>query len=156
MRRVLLILSAVGLVGSVGLWAVSYANVAYYDGRWLALFQGCLGVGQSEIGPDWVYGWGAVGYRGLETQWWPSWMSDPDGEFGNCLHDALYGKWDTCDAWSLSLPLWMPMAIFCSTLIPFIPSYLRGRRRRLGLCMACGYNLAGSPGGCPECGWERE
>lgn len=32
---------------------------------------------------------------------------------------------------------------------------LERRRRHLGLCVACGYNLTGTPGACPECGQER-
>src|SRR5690606_3119238 len=37
-----------------------------------------------------------------------------------------------------------------------IPALRRWRRRRRGRCEACGYDLAGVPGGvCPECGGAR-
>ena len=33
---------------------------------------------------------------------------------------------------------------------------LPNRRRRMGLCPACGYDLRASPGRCPECGIQLE
>ena len=58
----------------------------------------------------------------------------------------------------LIIPYWLPLFL---TAIPFlIPLALRvrrtrrlRRRRKLGLCLACGYNLTGNVSGvCPECG----
>jgi hypothetical protein len=41
-------------------------------------------------------------------------------------------------------------------LLTLLPSIRRWRRRRSGLCIACGYDLQGDQaGGCPECGWNR-
>ena len=44
----------------------------------------------------------------------------------------------------LSLPFWLPAAL---------RDERRSKRRRKGLCLACGYNLTGNTSGvCPECG----
>jgi hypothetical protein len=58
------------------------------------------------------------------------------------------------EGWYLFFPLWLPAILFAIT-----PSYwLLGprrrlkRRRRLGLCLGCGYDLRASPERCPECG----
>ncbi len=53
------------------------------------------------------------------------------------------------------LPLWGPLVLLL--MLPVV-SFFRGpyrryRRRKRGLCLACGYNLSGNTSGtCPECG----
>src|SRR4051794_3283122 len=55
--------------------------------------------------------------------------------------------------WNLVLPLW---TLICALAVP--PGWWGWRRlkvrrrRRAGLCLACGYDLRASPGRCPECG----
>jgi hypothetical protein len=149
LRRILLILSVVGLVGSAGLWAVSYANIAYYRGASaFGLQQGAFSVYLPGLQPykektnirpppgrivrnQITY----TGYSGLETQWRLS--------FGS----ATTIRW-------LEVPLWIPTFIFSILAAPVWASYRR-HRRRLGLCAGCGYDLRGSPGPCSECGHER-
>ncbi len=56
---------------------------------------------------------------------------------------------------SLYLHLGFPLLVFgvSSGLLCLVPLLRRRRRRRLGLCEFCAYDLGGSPGGpCPECG----
>lgn len=59
--------------------------------------------------------------------------------------------------WTLIAPFWVPAVIlaFVPTLVLVggIPRRRRARRRKLGLCLRCGYNLTGNTSGvCPECG----
>ncbi len=57
---------------------------------------------------------------------------------------------------SLRFPLWIPLAIaFTMLTISARPWFLRARtasRLRRGRCTACGYDLTGLTGRCPECG----
>lgn len=50
-------------------------------------------------------------------------------------------------------PLWSVAAALLLPPLARLRSILRDvRRRRSGRCVACGYDLRGSPGRCPECG----
>ena len=53
----------------------------------------------------------------------------------------------------IQVPLWIPMLIFL--LLPTLSAcalHRRRKRRKLGLCLCCGYDLRGSSERCPECG----
>jgi len=55
--------------------------------------------------------------------------------------------------WNLVVPFWVLGILFAAP--PGL--WWRGRmkvrrRRRLGLCASCGYDLRATPGRCPECG----
>ncbi len=54
----------------------------------------------------------------------------------------------------VNVPYWLPLPLFAAyPIIAFIRGPLRRyRRRKRGLCVACGYDLRGSPGRCSECG----
>ena len=59
--------------------------------------------------------------------------------------------------WSIGLPMWALFVVF--TAYPasaLVRGFVRGwRRRKLGLCLKCGYDLTGNVSGvCPECGTE--
>lgn len=60
----------------------------------------------------------------------------------------------------IGFDLWLPVLL--TTIAPTwvairysIGPLRQRRRRRLGLCLACGYDLRGSPERCPECGSKR-
>jgi hypothetical protein len=54
---------------------------------------------------------------------------------------------------SIFLPLWSLCALFSIVpLLDFARIAKTYRRRQLGLCRHCGYDLRGSPSQCPECG----
>ena len=57
---------------------------------------------------------------------------------------------------TLAVPHWGVLVAFA--LLPVLRVTAlsdRRRRRRLGLCPACGYDLRATPGRCPECGAAR-
>ncbi len=60
----------------------------------------------------------------------------------------------------IGIPPWFAMTIlgvvwwFADR--PIRKQNLRRRRRKLGLCLKCGYDLRGSKKQCPECGTEFE
>ena len=54
---------------------------------------------------------------------------------------------------SLQVPLWFVLGVFA--VLPATRAWLvirRIRRRRRGLCLACGFDLRATPDRCPECG----
>ncbi len=49
--------------------------------------------------------------------------------------------------------LWMPTLLFASILAcSYFPFRRRRKRKKLGLCVKCGYDLRASEERCPECG----
>ncbi len=144
LRKLLTILPLLGLLLSVGLWGVSYFNFyfSYMSAdKIVCLEEGCLRWGpypysgvplvQKADGQRVIaeYSFGFHGFRGFATEWLP--------------HRRLLN----------SLPLWMPASLF--VILPcyrFLRFDRRRKRRKLGLCLACGYDLRGSVGRCPECG----
>jgi hypothetical protein len=60
------------------------------------------------------------------------------------LNFSSHGTW-----WELAVPLWI---IVLTAGIPGACLWANGPRRRVGHCQACGYDLRGVQGVCPECG----
>lgn len=55
---------------------------------------------------------------------------------------------------TLVVPFWIPFGLIGHVVwrLRFSPANLRRRRIKLGLCLACGYDLRASKERCPECG----
>lgn len=71
--------------------------------------------------------------------------------------------WKVRGVWLPTLPYWPGLladAAFWGLPVPLmvlgVAALRRARRRRGGLCVGCGYDLAGVASRCPECGAERE
>jgi hypothetical protein len=107
-----------------------------------------------------------VNAAGLQSNWsqgpamYPRWTSDAGwrlagfqvsrraddlpGSIAGTFHSRSYG---------IVLPNWAPCLVTLPLPTVRLRRHLRlARRARLGQCPRCGYDLRGTPGGCPECG----
>ena len=149
-RKTLTILSLIGLLISVGVWAASYISVALFCvslpsdyGAWAD--RGSLQVHKTTLPPQAIQTLGAAdgisfqygrGLRNLTIGWrWkPQYQGDTSG-------------------WSVYVPLYLPV-LFFGAWVAFLvhPVHRRRKRKKLGLCVKCGYDLRESKKRCPECG----
>ena len=145
LRQTLTILSLIGLLLSMGLLVTSYFNIEYLGRRYSGcLVAGCIDFGATPLGlsPRATPRWYVYGYQGISSDFpifYPRYLADSSG-------------W-----WNVSLPLWMPVTLFaCFPLYLLTPVHRRRKRKKLGLCVKCGYDLRASKDICPECGQEFE
>lgn len=142
-RRFVAMFSATGVMISVTLWVLSYAQPVFrfHHPHTFIVRYGCIAaghayfvglghIGPADIGPD-------------RTPWVP--YANFHGGSGGSLEFH----------WLVWIPLWIPTLL--SSLIAWRsawPLLRRRRRAKLGLCLCCGYDLRGSINRCPECGRE--
>jgi len=139
-RKALTILSLIGLLLSVGAWGVSYLRIAYRTPEYQieTVVGGLQYIYGSE---DWINnrsksGWYCDGFRDVTTAWLPEYVN-----FGN--------------VWWIYFPLWIPSVLFGVLLgFSYMPRHRRRKRKKLGQCLHCGYDLRASKDRCPECGTE--
>jgi len=174
LRKTLTILSLIGLLLSVGAWGVSYFGLAIEnirgvgglksDGSWASgladnettgfyIVEGRVCCGQSRMSP---------GFKGSRTTWKLGAKARRSWTLGDvrAFRERPTDRWwvPTWRSYSgmfyFSLPLYFPVLIFSIPPCGFwtLSSARRRKRRKLGLCVKCGYNLKGlSEPRCPEC-----
>ncbi len=156
LRKTLTILSLIGLLLSVGLWGASYFHIeCARSGFVFTIAAGALSViamddSERKATPDFCR---CHGFGGFQTDWIPE-IGVPSGgkaTIHRFYYFAPFGGW----LWVLDVPLWMPTILWAVILsVSGLPLYRRRKRKKLGLCVKCGYDLRASMERCPECGEE--
>ena len=103
--------------------------------------------GMQILGPGWD-----------EIPWSATWIRTdrllPDDEALRMLGEfAFYPRQRPGTPWIVRLPDWALVVAAGAPLLPLLFSRWRRRRRRMvGVCPRCGYDLRATPDRCPECG----
>lgn len=96
-------------------------------------------------------------YNGTPSYWTgPEWQIGRESDFLGfnwIRHVPSATDW----AYTMILPLWLPIALFAAMPLARGVRWVVAvrRKRRHGLCPGCGYDLRASPERCPECGRPR-
>lgn len=154
LRKTLTILSLLGLLLSTVAWGLSYFRLALIyptngPTDWaLVLERGSVEFnkvhqflsGSGTFDPEkerrllkmaYTLDAGFNGFTGFSTNWLPSFYHGVGHSY-------------------VRVPAWMCSVLFCGVLIA--PLSRRRKRKKLGLCVKCGYDLRGSNERCTECG----
>lgn len=128
-RKILTIFSLLALLSSMWLrWECQYGKIGYVDASGNTLYADYYGIGVGRL----------------------IWKI-PTSETGFYHRKGWFTTDDT------QVPFSIPMAFFAMCFLYFFLSLhpmRRRKRKKLGLCMSCGYDLRGSKDVCPECGSE--
>ena len=159
-RKTLTIFSLIGLLLSVGLWGASYFNIWYFapNAKYSVqlVWGGVRYVHRWQVEGDESGGlWSFYGYRGLGTVWIPRARRDPTKPASINNPSKVCFVLLKPAYFRIFLPLWIPTILFASVLCLTRPfhHHRRRKRKKLGLCLKCGYNLTGlTEQRCPECG----
>ena len=143
-RKTLTILSLTGLLFSAGLWGVSYRRHFYrsspYQRHMILINFGRI-LWDCEDHPRHGIS-GVMAMRAFD-----------DFEDSPLLPTVRMQS----DWWRFTLPLWIPTVLFGAyPLYVLAPLHRRRKRKKLGLCLKCGYDLRASEDRCPECGESFE
>ena len=94
--------------------------------------------------------------EGAGGLWWDDYHKPANSGYGSWSKPLFH--WDALDEYwfcFVVLPHWIPILILGSLLgIFYLPMGRRRKRKKLGLCVKCGYDLRASKDRCPECGEE--
>ena len=163
--KLLTILSLIGLLLSVGLWGVSYFRFACYlgdDTRIIRCYEGQIEYYFRADGFRYIplcglvnrdyevaRMWGFAGFDGFQTKWWPTYRSSPTNSYRRNFAPA--------NIVVITVPCW-PLTFLSGVfvIVYTVPSARRRKRKKLGMCVKCGYDLRASKERCPECGTSIE
>ncbi len=163
LRKTLTILSLIGLLLSLALWGASYfCFIIWWPNNYVVLATGQLFfMHEEEDTRNAPFAWECAGFGGFEfatimpthpRDWW--FYRELDFiEFGG---PGINGGWYLVPSEQIiiSVLLWLPTLLFgiilCLCCRP-LHLHRRRKRKKLGLCVKCGYDLRGSTKRCPEC-----
>ena len=142
-RKTLTIVFLIGLLLSLGLWGVSYVRITYAWNSvdaWHGYYLSAGSFGLLVVEGDGGEGWHVEGFRGFHSRWTPQ--------------IPFYVERN----YAVFIPIWFTTLIFGTMFWLCHPLHYHRRRKRkkLGLCVKCGYDLRASKDRCPECGGEFE
>ena len=158
-RKTLTILSLLGLLLSVGLWAVSIVGMGFYEKfsnplisvSWVA--KGSLHIHRIELVNPQSYA--PVRKSRFFVILGGNYRSAPNEKTAWHLLPVYSGM--PAGQLMMSVPLYIAILLFGAyPLWMTLPFHGRSKRKKLGLCVKCGYDLRGSKARCPECGEEFE